>query len=74
MDVGEKHAIRGRKGAEMSVFGTTLPPKTGGYCEGAATAERLEPTVPTVGTHSKKYAKSKFSSPYDKLYEPHICD
>ena len=53
MDAGKKRAIRGRKGAEMFVFGTTLPPVIGAYRGGAAATERPEPTVATGSMHSK---------------------
>ena len=42
MDAGEKRAIRERKRAKMSVFGTTLPPKIVAFRGGAAAAERAE--------------------------------
>ena len=51
---GEKRAIRGRKGAEMSVFGTTVPPAIGAYRGVAAATDRPEPTVATGSTHSQK--------------------
>ena len=74
MDADKKRAIHGRKGAEMSVFGTTLPTSIGAYRGGAAAADRPKPTVATESTHPKKYAQLQFSSPYNNLYEPHICD
>ena len=54
MDAGEKRAIRGVKGAEMSVFGITMPLAIGAYLGGAAAANRLEPTVARGSTHPKK--------------------
>ena len=54
MDAGEKRENRGLKGAEMSVFGTTLPSAIGAYRGGAAAADRPEPTVTTGSTHRKK--------------------
>ena len=45
MDACEKRAIRGRKGAEITVFGTTLPPAIGDYGVDAVAADRPEPTV-----------------------------
>ena len=68
IDAGEKRAIRGRIGNEMSVFGTTLPPAIGAYRGGAAAAERPKTPVAMGYTHPKKYAQSQFSSPYNKLY------
>ena len=74
VDAGEKRAIRERKGAEMSVFGIAMPPTTGAYRGGAAAADRPVTTVGTGFTNPKKYAQSQISSPYNNLYEPHICD
>ena len=59
MDAGEKRANRGRKGAGMSVFGTTLPPSIGACRGGADAAERPEPTVATGSTHPKKKAPNR---------------
>ena len=39
MVAGEKRAIRRRKGADMSVSGTTLPPAIGAYRGRAAAAD-----------------------------------
>ena len=60
MDVAEKCAIRGRKGAEMSVFGVTLLPATG--------------TDREINAPQNKYAQWQFSSLYNNLYRLHICD
>ena len=74
MDAGEKRAFRWRKGTGMSVFGTKLSPAIGAYREGAAAADRPEPTVATGSTQPKTYAQSQLSSPYNNSYGPHICD
>ena len=62
INAGENRAIRGREGAEMSVFETTLPPAIGAYHGGATADDRPEPTLATGSTHPKKYAQSQFSS------------
>ena len=52
-----KRDRRGRKGAEMSVFGMAMPPAICAYRGGAVAADRPEPTVATGSTlPPKKYA------------------
>ena len=74
MVAGENRAIRGRKGAEMSVLGTTLPPAIGAYRGGAEAADRPVPTVATGFTHRKKYAQSQMCGSYKLLYGLLNCD
>ena len=54
MVAGENRVIRGRKGAEMTVLGTTLPPAIGAYRGDAEAADRPVPTVATGFMHHKK--------------------
>ena len=50
----ENAAIRGRKGAEMSVFGIAFPPAIDAYRGSAAAAEWPGPTVATGSKHPEK--------------------
>ena len=60
----ENAAIHGRKGAKMSVLGSSFPPATGTARGWIPAADRSKPVVATGSKDPKKIAQTQFKSPY----------